>query len=78
VRTSLPSGRKETIVADHLDVGAQWSQAEEMPMTSRPSDVTTIPLFQRWPSGSRRIVRRAAKRVPRSPLKASTRPIEAT
>ncbi len=66
------------IDADQRDVVVQWSQADAMLMISRPFGASTRFWFQPCPAGSDRILLRDAKRVPRSPLNASTRPMDAT
>ena len=78
MRRSPPSGRNETIDADHGDAGEQWSHGAEMPTTSLPSGAWTIWLTSPTPAGQATTVRCVANRAPARPLYASTCAVEAT
>jgi hypothetical protein len=77
-RRSVPSGRKDTIDADHCDVGVHESQGAEIPSTSRPSGLSARPLFSPAPAGNDTIVWCSANRVPSKLLYASTRDFDET
>ena len=74
----MPSVRNETIVADHLDVGVQWSHDADTPISSRPDGARTRFVFCAPGTGPSRIVRRVPNRVPCRSPNAVTRPIEVT
>ena len=66
------------IAAEYFDFGVQWSHGAEMPMSMRPSEVTTMLLLSPTFAGSFRTWRRVANVVPCRSLNASTRPVDPT